>query len=60
MGSRNDSSFYKGGGRRGIHRENSLGSFIPLRDLLKKNHEDRVQDYLKEMEEGDHADDGNP
>ena len=31
-----------GSGRKGIHKENSVGNFIPLRDLLKKNHEDRV------------------
>jgi hypothetical protein len=27
------------------------GSFIPLRDLLKRNHDDRVQDYLLKMNE---------
>lgn len=27
------------------------GSFIPLRDLLKRNHDDRVQDYLQKMNE---------
>jgi hypothetical protein len=26
-------------------------SFIPLRDLLKRNHDDRVQDYLTKMNE---------
>lgn len=28
----------------------SQSSFIPLRDLLSKNHSDRVQDYLHQME----------
>lgn len=27
------------------------GGFIPLRDLLRKNHADRVQDYLIQLEE---------
>ena len=27
------------------------GDFIPLRDLLKRNHDDRVQDYLFKMNE---------
>jgi hypothetical protein len=60
MGSRNEGSYLTGSARKGIHKENSVGNFIPLRDLLKKNHEDRVQDYLKEMEEGEHNDEKNP
>ena len=50
MGSRNEGSYLTGSARKGIHKENSVGNFIPLRDLLKKNHEDRVKDYLNEME----------
>ena len=60
MGSRNEGSYLTGSARKGIHKENSVGNFIPLRDLLKKNHEDRVQDYLREMEEGEHNDETNP
>ena len=29
----------------------SQRSFVPLNDLLKKSHKDRVKDYLKRMEE---------
>ena len=48
MGSRDDEFFERPKKKYdSIHKEGSFGHFIPLRDLLKKNHEDRVQDYLK-------------
>ena len=51
MGSRDDDFFERPKPTKknynSIHKEGSFGHFIPLRDLLKKNHEDRVQDYLK-------------
>lgn len=51
LGSREDEFFEKPKkSYKSIHKEGSFGNFIPLRDLLKKNHEDRVQDYLKEMD----------
>ena len=31
-------------------KQSSQTNFIPLRDLLQKNHADRVQDYLKKMD----------
>ena len=56
MGSRDDEFFERPKKNyNSIHKEGSFGHFIPLRDLLKKNHEDRVQDYLK-MENLDNDD----
>ena len=36
---------------RGRNQSTGGGNFIPLRDLLKRNHDDRVQDYLTKMNE---------
>ena len=54
MGSRQDDEFFEKPKRtfNSIYKESSFKDFIPLSNLLKKNHEDRVQDYLKDMEEG--------
>lgn len=38
----------------------SLGSFIPLKDLLRRNHGDRVQDYLQKMDDSSVDDVINP
>jgi hypothetical protein len=32
-----------------VSRNPNAGNFIPLRDLLQRNHNDRVQDYLEKM-----------
>ena len=36
--------------RMGMNHDSSRGSFIPMNDLLKRNHHDRVQDYLSQMD----------
>ena len=36
---------------RGRNASAGADSFIPLKDLLKRNHDDRVQDYLTKMNE---------
>lgn len=36
---------------RGRNTNATDGSFLPLKDLLKRNHDDRVQDYLTKMNE---------
>ena len=39
-------------------RKGSKSKFIPLRDLLRKSHADRVQDYLNKMEEEEEREHG--
>lgn len=40
-----------------LPKQSSQTTFIPLRDLLQKNHADRVQDYLKKMDSSSQNDD---
>lgn len=59
MGSRQNDDFFERPKRTfgSINKESSFKDFIPLTNLLKKNHEDRVQDYLKDMDENADQDD---
>jgi hypothetical protein len=43
-----------------VSRTGNGGSFLPLKDLLKRNHDDRVQDYLTKMNEESAEDLMNP
>lgn len=49
---------HQSSGRRGVSavsrnshlKSKASGGFVPLRDLLRRNHDDRVQDYLAKMD----------
>lgn len=40
----------------GSKSKNGSGKFVPLRDLLRRNHDDRVQDYLAKMDQENQED----
>lgn len=35
----------------GLNHDSSMDSFIPMKDLLRRNHKDRVADYLSQMDD---------